>query len=121
MRELAHIQMRDPMRDELARAQAEFLARGGQIEVLPVLAGVAPKPPAHIEANRIRGCDRRRLEVADHKLADRARAMAGLGVTGDKIRHALKMKQTPFDQLIARHGIKLPVVVSPYARSQQEI
>lgn len=108
MRELAHIQMRDPMRDELARAQAEFLARGGQIEVLPVLIGVVPKPAAHIEANRIRGCDRRRLEVADHKLADRARAMASIGVTGEKIRQQLKMKPVPFEQFIARHRIALP-------------
>lgn len=108
MRELAHIQMRDPMREELAKAQAEFLARGGQIEVLPVLVGVVPKPTAHIEANRIRGCDRRRLEVADHKLADRARAMASIGVSGEKIRQQLKMKPVPFEQFIARHRIALP-------------
>lgn len=110
MRELAHIQMRDPMRDELAKAQAEFLARGGKIDVLPVLVGATPKPPQQIEANRIRGCDRRRLEVADSKLADRARAMASIGVSGEKIRQALKMKPIPFEQFIARHQIALPSV-----------
>ncbi|MHB0820091.1 hypothetical protein ACYCFK_17675 [Stutzerimonas stutzeri] len=100
----------EPLRQELAQAQAAFLAAGGTIkEAEPMRAQLTPSQWKD-RPRQLPGTRRRQVEKAEQRLVDRIRAFAALGVTGEQIRRRVNLGPVTFEQLVARHGILLPLL-----------
>lgn len=102
----------DPLREQLAKASAEFLAKGGKVQQLAI-TDRKPEPKGNlrqrsIATTRIHGCSRRELEQRDQELAKRAQALANSGLPSEEIRKRIALGPIAFGQFIARHGISLP-------------
>lgn len=107
-------QARDADRAWLASAQARFLAAGGVVEQAEPAQPSRPIE-AHWRNNPIQlpgTPQRRELERAEHRLAERIRALAWLGMASESIRKRVKLGHVAFYQLTARHGIRLPATRS---------
>lgn len=113
---LPSVHAREADRIKLSAQVALFLATGGVVERLEITARQAEHTGSlrdrPINAHRITGTNRRELEKRDRILAERAKALANARLPGDRIRKKLGLGPVAFEQFIARHGIRLPVLRS---------
>lgn len=103
---------REAERQALACLTAAYLANGGAVEQLKI-TDRKPEPTGSLRdrprtTTRISGCSRRELKKRDDEMAKRAQALANARMPGDRIRKKLGLGPVTFEQLIARHGIRLP-------------
>lgn len=104
-------QAREVDRAWLESAVSEYLSAGGTIRrAAPITAQLTP---AHWKerSRELPGTRRRAVERAELRIADRIRALAALGLPGERIRQRVKLGRVTFEQLVARHGIRLPAPI----------
>lgn len=109
---LPAVESREAERQALAALTSDYIAGGGTVQRLEITART-PEPKGSLRdrprtTSRISGCSRRELKKRDDELAKRAQALANARMPGDRIRKKLGLGPVTFEQLIARHGIRLP-------------
>lgn len=118
MFELSHIQERDPFREKLSEAMAEFERVNGPIQTLPIRIGEAPveqftihspgKPKASERGEQLRKVAHEKITMRARLKAEKIqnlRALAAKGMTIEEMAEQSSLSRRHLMKLMREHGI----------------